>query len=102
MTQPTPQRNPFWSLLVLAAGTFCLSVMGYVVSGFGAREAPLNQFFSRHGAALTTAAAIVTILFAGLAMTVDRLQTRRRAESDAQPDPEADTFGVRGQQKIGD
>jgi hypothetical protein len=70
-------RNPFWVLLVASAAGFCIAVAAYLVAGLGNREEPLNQFFNRHGATLTTGLAVSTMLLGGLALTVDRRQTLR-------------------------
>lgn len=77
MTSPTPTRNPFWMLLIVAASGFCISVVAYVAAGFGDRTHPLNQFFNQHGGATTTGFAVATMLLGGLALTVDRRQTLR-------------------------
>ena len=83
MTVPRAPRNPFWALLIAAAAAFCIAVIAYVAAGFGDRAHPLNQLFNRHGAAITTGLAILTVLFGGLALTVDRLQTLRQIQSRA-------------------
>ncbi len=77
MKLPPAGRNPFWLLLVASAAGFCIAVTAYLVAGFGNREEPLNQFFNRYGATLTTGLAVSTMLLAGLALTVDRRQTLR-------------------------
>lgn len=81
MSAPRPVRNPFWALLIAAAAGFCISVIAYVVAGFGDRVHPLNQLFNRHGAAITTGLAILTMLFGGLALTIDRVHTLRQMQN---------------------
>ncbi|MBL8849638.1 MAG: hypothetical protein JNG89_08135 [Planctomycetaceae bacterium] len=79
MTAPRPARNPFWGLVVLSAAGFCIGVLAYVSAGLGDRTHPLNQFFNRHGAAVTIGLAIATVLSGGLALRVDRVQTLRQS-----------------------
>jgi hypothetical protein len=84
MSAPRAGRNPFWGLVVLSAAGFCIAVLAYVAAGFGNGAHPLHRFFNRHGAAVTIGLAIATILFGGLALTIDRMQTQRHA-SDQSP-----------------
>lgn len=79
MSAPRVGRNPFWGLVVLSAAGFCIAVLAYVAAGFGNGAHPLHRFFNRHGGAVTIGLAIATILFGGLALTIDRKQTRQHA-----------------------
>jgi hypothetical protein len=79
--------NPFWGVVVAAAGVFCITILAYLVSGLGSPVSPLNQFFVRHGFVLVCVEAAAIVVAGVLALAIDRRQTLRRLrESAAQRD----------------
>lgn len=78
----TTERNPFWMTVAVAAGVFCVTILGYVASGLGSADAPLNRFFREYGLPLVACEAVFIVGAGCAAMGVDRLQTVRGRESD--------------------
>jgi len=84
--------NPFWAVVVLSGGGFAITCLMSVAATMGDPRGPMNQLVTAYGTTAVTIEAATLILAGLLAMTVDRVQTLRRArgrsESSASFDPQ--------------
>lgn len=69
--------NPFWGIVIGAAGAFCVTILAYLASGLGSPAAPLNRFFTRYGFLLVCVETALIVVTGLLALAVDRRQTIR-------------------------
>jgi len=71
------RANPFWGIVIGAAGGFCVTILAYLAAGLGSPAAPLNRFFTRYGFLLVCVETAVIVVAGLLALAVDRRQTLR-------------------------
>ena len=76
--------NPFFRLVVIAAGAFIVTVLASVATMFGDEGAPLTSFLNHYGGALMAGEVAATLLIGLLALITDRRQSRRRLQSREQ------------------
>ena len=84
MRPPNPNRTPdnVWFKLLIPTGfVFCATALSWVMTAFDRSGAPVVRWINRYAvwAILIEAAAIV--VFAVIAMAVDRRRTLQRAEA---------------------
>jgi hypothetical protein len=78
-----PCTNPFWGLVIGAAGGFCVTILACLVSGMGSPAAPLNRFFTRYGFLLICIETGIIVVAGVTALAVDRRQTLRDRRTSA-------------------
>ncbi|MBX3436131.1 MAG: hypothetical protein KF861_01480 [Planctomycetaceae bacterium] len=81
--------NPFWAIVILSGVSFVVTCLMSVAAMMGDPKGPMNRLVSSYGTQAVTVQASVLILAGLLAMTVDRIQTRRQTRrlppSEPQP-----------------
>lgn len=82
MSDSSSQSNVFFSLVVIASGTFVVTVLAMVATLFSDPAAPVTQFFNEHGGTLIAVEVVAILLLGGLAMMIDRWQTLRKLKQE--------------------
>jgi len=75
--------NPFFRLVVIAAGAFIVTVLASVATMFGDERAPLTGFLNNYGGLLMAGEVAATLVIGLLALITDRRQSQRRLQSQA-------------------
>ena len=90
-----PDLNMFFRLAVAAVVVFVLTILALVAALFGNQQAPAARLLNNHGGVIIAVEVGAALLFAFLAMTVDRVRTLRKQARDTTSDrPPEDTPAV--------
>ncbi|RLS52354.1 MAG: hypothetical protein DWH91_16870 [Planctomycetota bacterium] len=72
----TGEVNPYWKAVIATAFLFCGTALAIVMTEFGERQSPANQFLRKHGATLAALEVGAVLVSCVLAMRLDQQQSR--------------------------
>jgi len=73
--------NPFFRLVVVAAGSFIVTILASIATMFGNEQAPLTRFLNHYGGGLMAGEVALTLVAGLLALITDRRQSGRRLQT---------------------
>ncbi len=83
MSESTESPNLFFRLVIAAGTVFVVTIFALLVLPFGNSQSPVSRFLNQYGGIMIAIEVGATLVFAFLAMVIDRRHTPMKTGNDA-------------------